>query len=74
MNLKNLFKKLFPSESDFRAYLRWREKRKREAIRLQKIRTQEEQRKREILAATDDPVDEDFDPISADVWKEVMEY
>lgn len=72
MDLKKLFKKLFPNESDFRNYLRWREHRRRETIRLQKIRQQEDEYRWKMAVMIDDPEDDEFDPVSANIWQEVM--
>jgi len=72
MNLKSLFKQLFPDKQEFQIYLKWREHRKQELNRQRSIRKQQQERQGELLAMDDDPEDEEYDPISADVWQEVM--
>ena len=73
MNFKKLFKRLFPSEGEFRIYLKWRADRKRELSRQRSIRRQQQERYTELLAMDDDIESDDFDDMNADVWQEVME-
>ena len=71
MDVKELFVKMFPTEGHFRNYLRWRDHRRKEIKRQRKIREQMEQHQGEILAMTDDELDDDFEPMSADIWQKV---
>ena len=73
MNLKTLFKQLFPNKDEFQIYLKWREYRKRELARQRSIRKQEQERQGELLTMDDDPEDDEYDPISADVWQRAVE-
>ncbi len=73
MDFKALFKRLFPTESEFRIYLKWRASRKQELERQRSIRRQHQQRQTELLAMDDDIDGDDFDPISADVWQEATD-
>ena len=73
MDFKKLFKRLFPSESEFRIYLKWRADRKRELNRQRSIHRQQQERHTELLAMDDDIDGDDFDPINADVWQEAIE-
>ncbi len=73
MDFKALFKRLFPSEGEFRAYLKWRADRKRENTRQRSIRKQQRERQAELLAMDDDIESDDFDDMNAEVWQEATE-
>jgi len=72
MNYKALFKKLFKTAADFLDYLRWRQWHIDEAKRERNIKKQIAKDKELMLRMSDDPDDDDYDPMTMDVWNKMQ--
>ena len=71
MELKDLFARLFPTKQAFNQYLEWREQKKQEQARAKRINNEIEKARLYMAVCTDDPDDDDFEPMVNDIWEQV---
>ncbi len=73
VDYKALFLNCFPSKQYWRDFLRWRAELKRRQEIQRRLNAQRAEIEEEMLAMTNDLVDDDFDPIADDIWEQVKD-
>ena len=62
------FIRAFPTRARWRSYLAWEQDQQREKKRQKQIARQIRERRADMIMMTDDGDDEDFEPMTPEIW------
>lgn len=73
MDYKALFLKCFPTKQVWRDFQAFRKREKARSERSERLRQARLEQDARMVQAGDDPGDDDYDPITEDVWQKVYD-